>query len=103
MKSKFINIIIFEENSIVYKLNIKKKIYKITFLSLYILAKIFDGAYGSELENKLESDLDLVREKRQRIGNAKYKWTNGRILLEHACNQLAFANKRWTDIKNTSL
>lgn len=68
-----------------------------------LLSKIFDGAYGSELENKLESDLDLVREKRQRIGNAKYKWTNGRILLEHACNQLAFANKRWTDIKNTSL
>ena len=67
------------------------------------VAKIFDGAYGSDLENKLESDLDLVREKRQRIGTAKYKWTNGRVLLEHACNQLAFANKRWEEVKNASL
>ncbi|XP_078327394.1 uncharacterized protein LOC111115419 isoform X1 [Crassostrea virginica] len=68
-----------------------------------LLSKIFDGAYGSDLENKLESDLDLVREKRQRIGNAKYKWTNGRVLLEHACNQLALANKRWEEVKNASL
>ena len=67
------------------------------------VAKIFDGAYGSDLENKLESDLDLVREKRQRIGTAKYKWTNGRVLLEHACNQLACANKRWEEVKNASL
>lgn len=68
-----------------------------------LLSKIFDGAYGSELENKLESDLDLVREKRQRIGNAKYKWTNGRILLEHACTQLAVANKCWGEVNNSSL
>ena len=75
--------------------------FKLVFFLL--LAKIFDGAYGSDLENKLESDLDLVREKRQRIGTAKYKWTNGRVLLEHACNQLAFANKRWEEVKSASL
>ncbi|XP_056002664.1 uncharacterized protein LOC125661515 [Ostrea edulis] len=68
-----------------------------------LLSEIFDGAYGSDLENKLESDLDLIREKRQRIGNAKYKWTNGRILLQHACNQMAQANKRWAELENRNL
>ena len=45
------------------------------------VAKIFDGAYGSYLANKLQSELHLVREKRQTIGKAKYQGTNARVML----------------------
>ncbi|XP_064645995.1 putative mediator of RNA polymerase II transcription subunit 26 isoform X3 [Lineus longissimus] len=63
-----------------------------------LLAKLFGGKYGSDLEYKLETELDMLLDRKQRIGVAKYKWQNGRVLLNHACNQLAFASKRWQDL-----
>nr|KAG5687800.1 hypothetical protein BaRGS_017278 [Batillaria attramentaria] len=56
-----------------------------------ILGRIFNGAYGSELENKLEAEFDAILERKERIMVAKYKWTNARILLQHAVNQLGVA------------
>jgi hypothetical protein len=32
------------------------------------------------------------------VGVAKYKWTNGKVLLEHSVNQLAFAVKKWDEL-----
>lgn len=63
-----------------------------------LLGSIFQGSYGSALENKLEADLEMYRGKQEKIGVAYYKWTNGRVLLQHATNQLAFAVKRWQDL-----
>ncbi|XP_005112171.1 uncharacterized protein LOC101858150 isoform X2 [Aplysia californica] len=60
-----------------------------------ILDDIFSGHYGSELENQLEMEVDQLLDRKERIGVAKYKWINGRLLLYHACNQLAFAVRRW--------
>ena len=40
----------------------------------------------------------MLMEKKQRVGVAKYKWTNGKVLLEHAVNQLAFAVKKWEEL-----
>ncbi|KAK3597898.1 hypothetical protein CHS0354_042235 [Potamilus streckersoni] len=62
-----------------------------------ILSGIFKGSYGSDLENKLESEFDFQLERKQRISAAHFKWSNGRVLLECACNQLAFAVQRWLD------
>ncbi|GFN93200.1 hypothetical protein PoB_001970600 [Plakobranchus ocellatus] len=53
------------------------------------------GHYGSDLENQLEEEVDNLLDRKERIGVAKYKWANGRLLLQHACNQLAFAVGRW--------
>jgi len=61
-----------------------------------ILDEIFSGEYGSDLENKLELEVENLLDRKERIGVAKYKWTNGRLLLHHAGNQLGFAVKRWT-------
>jgi len=36
--------------------------------------KIFNGAYGSEEENRLEDNLDHVEEMRNRIAEANFKW-----------------------------
>ena len=63
-------------------------------------ASIFNGHYGSELEYNLEMELDVLQDRKTRIGIAKYKWTNARVLLQHAVNQLAFAVKRLDEIKS---
>ncbi|KAK7475332.1 hypothetical protein BaRGS_00033408, partial [Batillaria attramentaria] len=64
-----------------------------------ILGRIFNGAYGSELENKLEAEFDAILERKERIMVAKYKWTNARILLQHAVNQLGVACGKWLDLQ----
>ncbi|XP_041356021.1 serine/threonine-protein kinase dst2-like [Gigantopelta aegis] len=63
-----------------------------------LLDKIFSGEYGSDLENRLEREVDMLLDEKERVGVAKYKWTNSRVLLQHACNQLAFAVRRWEDL-----
>jgi hypothetical protein len=63
-----------------------------------LLEKIFDGKYGSEVEYKLECELDMLLDRKQRISVARYKWQNARVLLQHAVNQLAFAVKRWGEL-----
>lgn len=63
-----------------------------------ILSSIFDGKYGSELEYRLETELDMIMERKQRIEVAKYKWKNSKILIQHACGQFGFAVRRWNDV-----
>lgn len=62
-----------------------------------ILSSVFDGKYGSELEYKLETELDMLMERKQRVAVAKYKWKNSKILIQHACGQFGFAVRRWND------
>ena len=63
-------------------------------------AGIFNGSYGSELEDKLEGELDMMLDRKQRIGVAKFKWQGARVLLQYACNQLSFSVKRWQELGN---
>ena len=63
-----------------------------------ITASIFDGSYGSEMEFNLEHSLDLLQDRQTRIGIAKYKWTNARVLLDYAVRQLGHAVKLWEEI-----
>ena len=39
-----------------------------------LLDQIFEGAYGSEEENRLESILDQTEDMRYRIVEANFKW-----------------------------
>lgn len=68
-----------------------------------LLSDIFGGEYGSEKENFLEAQFDSLMEKKQRVEVAKYKWTNGRILLKHAVNQMVHAENRWKELPNVSV
>ncbi|XP_050398744.1 uncharacterized protein LOC126816350 isoform X1 [Patella vulgata] len=63
-----------------------------------LLDKIFSGEYGSDLENKLEVEVDQLRNRKERVAVAKYKWDNSKVLLQHACTQLAFTVRRWLEI-----
>uniref|UniRef100_A0A915KKL4 Uncharacterized protein n=1 Tax=Romanomermis culicivorax TaxID=13658 RepID=A0A915KKL4_ROMCU len=67
---------------------------------IYHSAAIFGGKYGSELENQLEGQLDDSMEWQQRVALAKFKWANARVLLVHACTQMAFGIKRWKEVQN---
>ena len=76
--------------------NKKQKHYTFTECFMFGPADdIFSGQYGSDLENKLEEEVDNLLDRKERIGVAKYKWANGRLLLHHASNQLGFAVGRW--------
>nr|XP_054751462.1 uncharacterized protein LOC129257208 isoform X2 [Lytechinus pictus] len=62
------------------------------------LGNIFDGKYGSEAEYRLESELDMLQERKQRVAVARYKWNNSHTLVKHACGQLSFGIRRWADV-----
>lgn len=64
------------------------------------LVGIFGPDYASEKENKLEAELDDSLEWQQRVSLAKFKWTNGRVLLVHASTQLAFGITRWKELEH---
>ncbi|KHN79662.1 hypothetical protein Tcan_11781, partial [Toxocara canis] len=65
-----------------------------------MLTTIFGSDYASEKENRLEAALDDATEWQQRVSLAKFKWTNGRVLLVHACTQMAFGINRWTELEH---
>ena len=44
------------------------------FNLLKFFFQLFNGAYGSEEENRLEDNLDHVEEMRNRIVEANFKW-----------------------------
>ena len=72
----------------------------VTYQSILVSAAIFKGKYGSDYENKLEAEHDFLADRQKRVGAAKYKWTNGRNLLNHATAQLCVACKKWMLLPN---
>ena len=63
-----------------------------------LLGKIFNDCYGSDREWKLEMDLDLTAEHRERIKTADYKWKNAQTFLNTARDQVSWAARRWAQI-----
>ena len=63
-----------------------------------ILDKVFNGAYGSDRENQLESQLDVLEMERHRVVDASYKWQQAQVMTSYAYEQLKFACKKWTSI-----
>ena len=48
-----------------------------------LLDQIFNGAYGSDKENQLESFLDQTEEMRNRIVEANFKWKQANPISRH--------------------
>ncbi|VDN60576.1 unnamed protein product [Dracunculus medinensis] len=65
-----------------------------------LLSSIFGNDYASEKENRMENELEEIIEWQQRVSLAKFKWTNARVLLVHACTQMAFGIARWKQLNN---
>ena len=77
---------------------VSKHIFKFFCFVFVFAASIFSGKYGSELEFKLESGLDMLLDQKQRISIAKYKWQNSRLLINHAVQQMKYAIKKWSEL-----
>eukprot|EP00794_Sanderia_malayensis_P019576 gene19576-21507_t len=64
-----------------------------------LLENIFNGGYGSDLEDRLELESEQLLQYKKHISVAHYKWHNGRTLVHHACSQLAYSRRRWEQIQ----
>ncbi|KAG9511347.1 hypothetical protein GZH46_00073 [Fragariocoptes setiger] len=56
-----------------------------------ILDKIFDGNYGSGLENHLEKQLDWLLEQKYYVDQVYYAWKRAETLSSQACEQFLLA------------
>ena len=63
------------------------------------LDEIFGGKYGSELEEQLEKETDLLNERKEMVTAARNKWYNAQVLMKHAYDQLGYSTRRWAQIK----
>jgi DNA repair exonuclease SbcCD ATPase subunit len=66
------------------------------------LDEIFDGKYGSDLEGQLEAETDLLTERKEIISRAQNFWSNAKVLMEHAVQQLAYSTRRWAQINTVN-
>lgn len=63
-----------------------------------ILYSTYEGAEGSDLENKLEAQVKELEEQKEILKSALNKWSNSRFLLVYAYNQLQCSELRWLDL-----
>lgn len=76
----------------------KEKLQNLRHTQETLLGKIFNDSYGSDREWKLEMELDLMGEKKERIRTAHYKWNNAHSFTSSAASQINWATKRWAQI-----
>ncbi|XP_054708517.1 uncharacterized protein LOC129218305 [Uloborus diversus] len=63
-----------------------------------LLDSIFGGQYGSERENRLEKEYDLLLERKNHIDQAHFKWKQAQIMVKQACSQLGLAVQKWKEL-----
>ena len=63
-----------------------------------LLGRIFNDSYGSDKEWKLEMELDMLGQRKERINAAHVRWRAARVYLDHAVKQLSWSTRRWAQI-----
>jgi len=63
-----------------------------------LLENIFNNSYGSDLEDRLELEVEQMMQYKKHVSLAHFKWWNGRKLIFNACSQMAQACRTWTKI-----
>ena len=91
-----------EYNSLYAEVDSLKKDYEqLTMLSKQeeeTLNELFGGKYGSELEEQLEMETDLLNERKDMITATRNRWCNAKVLMQHAFGQLRYSTRRWAQI-----
>ncbi|CAM1302176.1 Uncharacterised protein g3177 [Pycnogonum litorale] len=64
-----------------------------------ILHEVFDGEYGSELENQLEKECVMIEEQKNYIDAAFYKWKKAQTMVLQAVRQFSSALNDWKQVK----
>jgi len=62
------------------------------------LERIFDGKYGSSLEQNLEDESDEIEERQDRVELAMQQWSQAEATADAATRQLDYACRRWLDV-----
>lgn len=57
--------------------------------------QIFDGQYGSDLENQLEKELDWLLEQKHHVDQAYFRWKQAHLCVKQSCKQLQEAIENW--------
>ncbi len=60
----------------------------------------YEGDYGSEYENRLEKEVNVLAEQKEILRSALNKWRNVSFLLVYAYNQIFYSEQRWKDMMN---
>jgi hypothetical protein len=68
-----------------------------------ILYSTFDGDFGSELENKLETQVNELGKSKEQLRSALHKWSNARFLLVYAYNQIQASEQSWMELMKLEL
>lgn len=68
-----------------------------------LLDKIFDGHFGSGLENHLEKQLDWLLEQKQYVDQVFYAWKRAETLATQACEQFSRALDEFSKIERFNL
>lgn len=63
-----------------------------------LLGRIFNDSYGSDKEWKLEMELDLLGQRKDRINAAFVRWRAAHVYLDTAAKQLSWSTRRWAQI-----
>ena len=63
-----------------------------------LLGRIFNDSYGSDKEWKLEMELDMLGQRKERINAAFVRWRGAHVYLDHAAKQLSWSTRRWDQI-----
>lgn len=65
-----------------------------------LLGRIFNDSYGSDKEWKLEMELDMLGERKERVNAANVRWKAAHVYLDYAAKQLSWSTRRWAQIAN---
>ena len=63
-----------------------------------LLGRIFNDSYGSDKEWKLEMEVDMLGQRKERINAAFVRWRAAHVYLDHAAKQLSWSTRRWAQI-----
>ncbi|XP_076324439.1 uncharacterized protein LOC143232658 [Tachypleus tridentatus] len=63
-----------------------------------LLDGIFGGDYGSDLENRLEKEVDLLKDQKHHMDQAHFKWRQGHMMIKQAAIQLGLGVQKWKEI-----
>lgn len=64
-----------------------------------LLENLFNGDYGSELEDKLEAEHEEMRSTRDRLVIVAMKWRSCKDALSKVCSQFAYSVARWNQLQ----
>ena len=64
-----------------------------------LLENLFNGDYGSELEDKLEAEHEEMRSTRDRLVLVAMKWRSCKDALSKVCSQFSYSVARWTQLQ----